>query len=90
MARTLIIQSHRDPLPQAWLQSCLDSVAGWAVARDYDYRFIGDEIFAPLDPELRDKTCSQRVIASDLARLVSLQQGLAEVTTAWSGAMPTF
>ena len=78
MSRTLIIQSHRDPLPQAWLQSCLDSVAAWAAARGYDYRFIGDEIFAPLDAELLDKTRSQRMIASDLARLISLQQGLAE------------
>ena len=78
MSRTLILQSHRDPLPLVWLQSCLDSVVSWAEARDYDYRFIGDEIFAPLDSELLDKTRSQWVIASDLARLISLQQGFAE------------
>ena len=78
MSGTLIIQSHRDPLPQTWLQACLDSVAGWAEARGYDYRFIGDEIFASLDAELLEKTRAQRVIGSDLARLVSLQQGLAE------------
>ena len=65
-------------MPQAWLRTCLDSVAGWAEGRGYDYRFIGDEIFAPLDAELLEKTRSQRVIASDLARLASLQQGLAE------------
>jgi hypothetical protein len=78
MSSTLIIQSHRDPLPQSWLQACLDSVAGWAATRGYDYRFIGDEIFAPLDSQLLEKTRSQRVIASDLARLVSLQLGLAQ------------
>jgi hypothetical protein len=78
MSKTLIIQSHRHPLPHDWLQACLDSVAVWARANRYHYRFIGDEIFAPLDQELLDKTRTQPVIASDLARLISLQQGLAE------------
>jgi hypothetical protein len=78
MSKTLIIQSHRHPLPHDWLPACLGSVADWARANRYHYRYIGDEIFAPLDAELLDKTRSQRVIASDLARLVSLQQGLAE------------
>ena len=44
----------------------------------YHYRFVGDEIFATLDQELLDKTRAQPVIASDLARLISLQQGLAD------------
>ena len=78
MSKTLIIQSHRHPLPHAWLQACLDSVADWAQTNRYHYRYIGDEIFATLDQELLDKTRTQRVIASDLARLISLQQGLAE------------
>ena len=78
MSSTLIIQSHRDPLPFDWLQRCLDSVSGWARVKGYDYRFIGDEIFASLSRDLLDKTRRQRVIASDLARLISLQQGLLE------------
>ncbi len=78
MPKTLVIQSHRDPLPFAWLQRCLDSVADWAQHNDYDYRYLGDGIFDPLAQDLLEKTHSQRVIASDLARLVSLQQGLAE------------
>jgi len=78
MPKTLIIQSHRHPLPHDWLPACLNSVAGWAQANRYHYRYIGDEIFATLDQELLDKTRSQPVIASDLARLISLQQGLAE------------
>ncbi|HUV21317.1 MAG TPA: hypothetical protein VMZ32_05980 [Gammaproteobacteria bacterium] len=78
MPDTLIIQSHRHPLPHAWLQACLDSVAGWAQVNGYHYRYLGDEIFALLDRELLDKTRAQPVIASDLARLISLQQGLAE------------
>jgi len=78
MSKTLIIQSHRHPLPHDWLQACLDSVAEWARANHYHYRYIGDEIFASLDQELLDKTRTQPVIASDLARLISLQRGLAE------------
>jgi hypothetical protein len=78
MFGTLVVQSHRDPLPYRWLQSCLDSVVGWAQANQFAYRFVGDEIFDRVDPLLRAKTRDQIVIASDLARLKSLQQGLIE------------
>jgi len=77
MSTTLVLQSHREPLPLPWLQRCLDSVEGWALGNGYDYRFSGDEIFDHLAPELRSKVESQIVIASDLARLITLQQGLA-------------
>jgi len=44
----------------------------------YDYRFVDDQIFDLLEPGLVEKTRAQPVIASDLARLKSLQQGLFE------------
>jgi hypothetical protein len=78
MSATLVIQSHRFPLPCAWLQPCLDSVASWARVKGYDYRFVDDQIFDLLEPGLAEKLHGQAVIASDLARLKSLQQGLAE------------
>jgi hypothetical protein len=78
MTTTLVLQSHREPLPLPWLRRCLDSVAGWALTNGYDYRYLGDEIFDPLGPELRDRLGKQPVIASDLARLIGLQQGLVE------------
>lgn len=78
MSATLVIQSHRVPLPCAWLQPCLDSVEAWARVQGYDYRFIDDRIFDLLEPELAGAIRGQSVIASDLARLKSLQQGLAE------------
>ena len=78
MSATLVIQSHRVPLPYAWLQPCLDSVANWARAWGYDYRFVDDQIFDLLEPGLAEKLHGQPVIASDLARLKCLQQGLAE------------
>jgi hypothetical protein len=78
MSATLVIQSHRVPLPCGWLQLCLDSVASWAQVNDYDYRFVDDQIFDLLEPGLLEKIRAQPVIASDLARLKSLQQGLLE------------
>ena len=76
MTATLVIQSHRDPLPFGWLQSCIDSVDAWAKANRFQYRFVGDEIFNLVEPELIAKTAAQIVIASDLARLRILQQAL--------------
>jgi hypothetical protein len=78
MSAILVIQSHRVPLPCGWLQLCLDSVASWARGKGYDYRFIDDQIFDLLEPGLLEKTRAQPVIASDLARLKSLQQSLVE------------
>ena len=42
----------------------------------FDYQWLGDEIFQSLAPELIEKTKSQRVIASDLARLKAIQEAL--------------
>ncbi|MEZ5523904.1 MAG: hypothetical protein R3E62_02895 [Pseudomonadales bacterium] len=78
MKQTLVIQSHRTPLPFAWLQDCLDSVQAWACDNQFDYRWLGDEIFASLPPELIEKTKDQKVIASDLARLKAIQKALQE------------
>lgn len=78
MTATLVIQSHRCPLPFGWLQACIDSVADWSRLNRYQHRFIGDDIFDLVASELLDKAGPQSVIATDLARLRALQQGLAE------------
>ena len=78
MPKTLVIQSHRHPLPFRWINSCLESVKGWSEQRGFDYRYIGDELFDSVPAELMEKTGAQRVIASDLARLFQLQRGLQE------------
>lgn len=78
MPATLVIQSHRNPLPCRWLAACIDSVADWAHANRFDYRFIDDNFFDLLAPALLEKVSEQLVIASDLARLKGLQQGFAE------------
>ena len=43
---------------------------------DYEYLFLGDEIFDCLPRGLLDKTGHQKVIASDLARLLVLKDAL--------------
>ena len=88
MSATLVIQSQRQPLPFSWLQSCLDSVVDWAALNQYDYRFLGDELFDPVAPGLLEKTAAQPVIATDLARLQWLQRGLEQgfETVIWCDA----
>ncbi len=78
MSATLLIQSHRDPLPFEWLRLCLDSVTSWAQDNQFEIRFLGDEIFDLIEPSLLEQIGAQTVIASDLARLKILQQGLVE------------
>ncbi len=75
MSATLVIQSHRDPLPFEWLRLCLDSVTSWAQDNQFELRFLGDELFDLIEPGLFEKIGAQTVIASDLARLKNLQQG---------------
>lgn len=76
MPRTLVIQSHTDPLPYPWLDQCLASVRRWAESRTYGYRFMNDELFDAVPADLKQKTAQRRVVASDLARLQVLRQAL--------------
>lgn len=76
-AHTLVIQSHRDPLPYDWLAPCVASVQNWAKQQSYDYQFIDDALFGILPQWVLEKTQAQKVIATDLARLKCLQQFLA-------------
>ncbi len=75
-SQTLVIQSHREPLAHAWLRPCIASVKSWAKQQAYDYHFIGDEIFDTLPAWVLEKTQTQKVIATDLARLKCLQHFL--------------
>ena len=74
----LVLQSHRQPVPHAFLEECLASVRHWAQEWGYDYRFLDDELFAFLDAQLLSKTRSQPVVATDLGRLQWLQACLAD------------
>ena len=76
--KTLIIQSHKTPLPDQWLEQCCESVRIWAHLNHYDYEFLGDELFDDVSQEILDKTASQIVIATDLARLYLIRDRLAQ------------
>ena len=75
---TVVLQSHRLPLPHSWLEPCLRSVEHWAQSQGYSYRFVDDELFGLLTQEERAICAAQPVVASDLARLRLCQQVLAE------------
>lgn len=72
--KTLVFQSHRQPLPFAWLTECLDSVRKWAALHGFSYRFVDDELFALLDSRLAGKFADRPVILSDLARLLWIRR----------------
>ena len=76
MRSTLVIQSHRSPLPYRWINRCLESVRDWCALRGCEYRFMGDELFDGVSDSIRGKTRSQPVIATDLARLLTLRNAL--------------
>lgn len=88
MHSTIVIQSHRQPLPNPWLQTCVDSVVNWSKLNSYDYYFIGDELFKYLSAEILAKTELQPIIATDLARLSVLQEYLSKgyETVVWCDA----
>lgn len=88
MSNILVLQSHRQPLPEKWIAICIDSVKNWAEFNKFEYKFLGDELFDYVSELLLKKTKSQHVIATDLARLKVLQAYLAKGydTVVWCDA----
>lgn len=76
MSDTLILQSFKaGPHPQ-WIERCLKSVRELAQTRDWDYRFIGDELFERLPLSFVKKVGLRGPILSDLGRLIAAQDAL--------------
>ena len=73
---TLVVQSHSSPLPFSWIEQCLESVRDWSRARSCDYLFLGDEIFNRVPVDLLERI-QHKVVATDLARLLVLNESLA-------------
>ena len=88
MSNTIVIQSHRQPLPYQWITRCIESVKIWAEQNKFDYLLLGDELFDYISSDLIEKTKKQRVIATDLARLKVLQKylDLGHETVVWCDA----
>ena len=85
---TLIIQSHKNPLPYEFLTACLESVRYWCDLNNFEYRFLSDELFDLVPAKLMQKTGAQIVIATDLARLLVVQEALKQgyTTVVWLDA----
>jgi hypothetical protein len=77
-SKTLLFQSYRPGAVPAWLARCLDSVRDWAGRKSYDYRFLGEELFDPLPPQLDLRAAPQGLAATDLARLLWCRRFLDE------------
>ena len=52
---TLVYQSFRTENVPQWIEACLSSVKQWAHAHQFEYCFLGDEIFDLLPNWFRDK-----------------------------------
>ncbi len=61
-----------------WLARCMESVHSWAKQRGYAYRWLDDALFGLLPEDLQPGGLLTPVIASDIARLLWMQQMLAE------------
>ena len=66
MSKTLVIQSHRSPLPYSWLCPCLDSVRHWSESNQYAYRFLNDELFDAVADDLLEKLTHQKLLQQAL------------------------
>ena len=64
-------------MPRPWLAHCLASVRAWAQQNGFSYQFQGDSLFDLLAPyPFLDRY--SRVIQSDIARLLWMEQSLAD------------
>ncbi|MCR9279776.1 MAG: hypothetical protein NXH85_17595 [Pseudomonadaceae bacterium] len=73
---TLIVQSHRQPLPEAWLGDCIASVRRYAADNQFTYEFVDDALFEGLPQAVLDNTSRRLSARSDLARLRLMQARL--------------
>lgn len=72
---TVLLQSAPLVRP-AWVDGCLESVRSWAEKREFDYRFVGDELFDELPQRFLTKLKGRTPIIADLARLRLMQRYL--------------
>ena len=75
--KTLVLQSAADQRPE-WMQRCLASVQSWAAVAHYEYLFLGDDLFEFVPAWYLDKCGEKLPVATDLARLLWMQQLLRE------------
>ncbi len=76
--RVLVLQSYKPPPWAEWRRLCINSVQEWAATKSYTYRFIGDELFAPIPEQLMSNCQGVLLPLTDIGRLLWLQKLLIE------------
>lgn len=60
----------------AWVDLTLASVRDWALGHGFTYRFLGDELFDSIEPDLARKLSGRGPVLADIARLDLLSHHL--------------
>ncbi|WP_374763529.1 hypothetical protein [Yunchengibacter salinarum] len=74
----LVLQSCHEWPRAGWRLRAMESVRAWAAGINAAYRFLDDALFDPVPGALRARHAGQPVVLTDLARLMALEQALAE------------
>ena len=77
MSKVLVLQSFREHAVTSWVGRCRQSVQDWCTLHGYDYVYCGDELFARVPDWYMDKVSGRLPIATDLARLMWMEEVLA-------------
>lgn len=75
---TVVLQSYRTSDVAPWITRSLGTVRGWAESQGFAYAFLDDAFFDILPPWFRARAGGDRVIMSDLARLLHARRLLGE------------
>jgi hypothetical protein len=75
---TVVLQSYRTTDVAPWIARSLDTVRGWAASQGFSYAFLDDAFFDILPAWFRARAGGDRVIMSDLARLLHARRLLGE------------
>lgn len=78
MTKTIVLQSYKHPITESWLDTCIRSVKIWSDINKFSYQFIDDSLFNYVSEGVLKKTIHQKIIATDLARLMLLQDYLSK------------
>jgi len=74
--KTVLFQSYREEGVPPWLQACMKSVQSWAVTRDFEYSFFGNEFLELAPSWFRQKAKGRMPVITDLCRLLQARHFL--------------
>lgn len=72
--RTIVYQSYRTSGVPPWITRSIETVRRWAEHRGHAYEITDDSFFDPVPPWFRERVLGDKVIMSDLARLLRAKE----------------